>query len=1411
MKLFKIVRGCGIFAGALCMSQLAHAVSGVTITGELVSKMPAVTLPALDNAIANVKSVNFRASQGADAGCALTTSEVTAKNHIQKNGDLVCFFEWILPAGLSQYADGVNGYFKNSGNQDIGYRVSIFSGSSNEKLIVETGSMSVVVANAVLPLINGYTTTVTSGSKVGNNVTSNNKGDILKTIKIDAEARPFNQLFSIKNVGNCEIPEGSTACTINSSNTPISKSEAQVGVTTYEVIADSLNGYFASENRAFKDLYNLSWDYRTPMVDDYAMQAVSPGNEKTITKEVNGQTLIINNEKALLIVSSPHFGQDGTWWHPIANLKLKPDPQYTPRMPKFELGGGDMLHIGDMISLPTGDMQLNPVNTSQIGDKFIFEYQLSSVPDGVYFPVVNVKDAYGNQWEDKVSTSTPLDRKPPEIRIFTKAGRALAKSDPVYFFDELMVAAVDSMSGAGKVLSATVDGSSVLGDNVNEQYDYLKRLRAADNQLEPNKEVMLSLVVEDNAGNKATAEIPVRYMPVAWELDDRKANYKKSVQRINFPLRQTLGPGCRIFESLTAARNANSNFGYRCGVEWVNTPSGTSGGWERRLQYLMGNFSNINQVEDTNKAFYNVWMFNSDGVEALAYRGEQSFNVTSAEKPLISVNDYRQFQPGIFQTSVDGGYITSTSVEFDNGDLRYEIDTGLDKTLYEYIQTGFAAKRSRMSRTLAVEPAPLWTDRQINLTASYIGDPTVNSVNSFRVIHTPSLAITAYLESGKVVQTNENLVGAVLHLGVKNLRTREIEYNKEVMGEWTVRLATEKRNRDGTYEYHHLTDPLPVNDEGKAEFDIDLTPYEMGGHRFITLVSVKSPIAEYTRTIKSNAVFFQVYKGQGIDGKTKIRRIAGRVPFPAQMLFVPEAHEDRVAKGNVDWEMSTDEGKTWTVIAQSRDYVSKMLTVEGLYQFRAKVTNKYTDEQVYTEHQEVLAYSIPSLKLDGSMALHPNETATISLFDHDEPADSNNAEIQWSLDNGETWSEGLNTIDITMKDEIIRLQARMAYEGTELAESKRWSYVKHNIRKARPLPVRIIYSQPRMMEKGVTYQLDPKVVLVDRGTPTKILGKWKLPNGEFVEGLNIEYQATEDDVSNKSGLFEFHAWAEGYYSETLSVKKFTVKIWEYQFPSFEISGGARTTYAPASGAIIIPTPSDMPPAQAGVIFETLWTTPSEFEVIRQTDKQVIFNITTAGQHQVKALISDNRGNSKSVMMYISVTEAPEPEMTIEPRFSNQVMREPLTVTARLNGRLGHPLDRISRIEWLVDGQLQEQIGGTIMVQGLNAGNHNITAKMETTYGVKREYTFPISVVMNIAPTCSVEEKDYSSIIRLDMKCSDADGKIARYQWELNGDILPYTGSYINVSKTSGNISRIVVNGVDDSGALSNTIEKNFNY
>lgn len=1390
----------------------ALAVSGVTITGELSAKMPEIVLTPPSGVVANVQQVQIKPTQGTGAGCSLTTDVAAAKAFTQSQGNMLCLLEWSLPSGLSTYSDGIQGYFNNSGNNIIGYTVSIYSGSGSEKVLVETGSMTVEAAQAISPNIVEIVSDLTTGIQLGSDVTSNSKGNILKTVQVKTDSRPYTQVVNAPSLGACTIPIGSTSCTMSTAGTTIvTDTSSSTGSTNYSMSVDSDNGYFKTINGQYQSQYNLAWDFRTATLDDYMMQAVASGNEVPITKTfTDGTTLTIENEKALLTVATPHAGKSGTWWHPQATITLKPDPQYSIKQPSYNLAGNDILST-DVITLPTGELKLSPKLVEQHSDVWAFEFDLSSLPDGVYIPYATLTDAYSNTWEGVVGESSNIDRNPPTIRIYNTNGGIVNAADPIYFFDDILVAAVDSMSGGGKVIAASVDGQSVLGDGIDEGIEYLKMLKTPDTPLEPNTDKLLSVVVQDNAGNTSVQEVSIRYMPVKWQIDDRSQTYRRGVQAVSMPLKNTEGVGCRMYASAEQARKAGGQLNYRCFIEWLQFPDGTGSQWSNSQQVLAGTFQKATSTSSLNEAKYKVWMINRKNSEALSFVGSQAFKVTEPEPPVVTVAKYREFKPDIFTTTVDGGVITTTSAEFINGDLTFSI-TSSDGTqvLYPYTQSGSAQSKKRIGKVLSVGASALWTTRDIELKAQYTGDKTALGTKKVKVLTVPANTIVAKLETPEVLQNTQSTITAKVSIGSLDFLTRKMTYDKETMGDWSAVIALESRNKEGT-SYQNLTEPLKLNSEGVASAEIPFKDFSIGSSRLVALVTVDSKLADYQKTIKSNSAFFQIYKGEAIDGDIQIKRMAGKAPFAAQLLYVPNTLNDRRAKGDVTWEMSKDSGGTWEEIATNKDFVQILLSTKGIYQFRAQIANKYSGIRTTTDFQEVLVYEQPDLKIEGVSALHSGETGEYKLLDNDESIDLTSTEVQWSLD-GVNWVNGDDSFTLTMdNDTRYNVYARAAYVNTELAGDARFSKATKIVRAARLQPVRMSLPVIKAMEEGVPYTLDVTTTLADTAAGTPIITEWTLPDGTKTLSPSITYTPTAADVTNKLVTLQVRAWAEGYQAETENLKRLTPAAWRYTFPSFEIISKTNSSYAPTSGSMLINTPTDLPPYYSGVTFSVEWKIPETFEVVRKSDKQVVFNVTEAGTENVQATVTDNRGNAKVISSYIGTNQAPEPQLSIEPRYSNTMMREPLTVIANLSGKMGHPLDRINTVSWYLDGKLVEPTNLRVMVSGVEAGVHKLKAVMTSVFNIQREYEMEIPVAKNVEPKCNVKESNYSNILRLDLICTDEDGKMAKYEWNINGEVSPYIGSYIYVSKSTGYSAVIIARGVDDSGAYSNSIEKHYTY
>ncbi|NMU72429.1 hypothetical protein HKA89_27125, partial [Vibrio parahaemolyticus] len=101
---------------------------------------------------------------------------------------------------------------------------------------------------------------------------------------------------------------------------------------------------------------------------------------------------------AKLIVDTPHFGLSGSWWVPSAKLELTPDPDFEALIPVFTVDGLNVVETQEMVSQPQENFVLNAVGTPEVRDgKYIFTYDLHSVADGQFLPIVTLTDQYDNK------------------------------------------------------------------------------------------------------------------------------------------------------------------------------------------------------------------------------------------------------------------------------------------------------------------------------------------------------------------------------------------------------------------------------------------------------------------------------------------------------------------------------------------------------------------------------------------------------------------------------------------------------------------------------------------------------------------------------------------------------------------------------------------------------------------------------------------------------------------------------------------------------------------------------------------------------------------------------------------------------------------------------------------------------
>ena len=216
-----------------------------------------------------------------------------------------------------------------------------------------------------------------------------------------------------------------------------------------------------------------------------------------------------------------------------------------------------------------------------------------------------------------------------------------------------------------------------------------------------------------------------------------------------------------------------------------------------------------------------------------------------------------------------------------------------------------------------------------------------------------------------------------------------------------------------------------------------------------------------------------------------------------------------------------------------------------------------------------------------------------------------------------------------------------------------------------------------------------------------------------------------------------------------------------------------------------------------------WSFSHDEEKRKGTATSAVFN--EAGTYTVTANIKYPGGYSQTVTDATTI-RTPDPFANeIKLRYSNTLLREPVDVLAQIVKDGGHPRDRLRKIEWQInDGEKVERSTG--IFPKLTAGEYTIKGTTTSLYGVVSSSTKEIVVIPNKPPVCTLKQTNYSkySYVIFTSQCTDEDGRIRSYEWNVNGSkITNSRNSYTHKYTGNGSVE-VVLSVTDDSGSKTNT-------
>ncbi|HIC4599577.1 TPA: IncHI-type conjugal transfer protein RSP [Salmonella enterica subsp. enterica serovar Schwarzengrund] len=1380
----------------------------IMISGKLQADLPAVSFdPGPGDFVAYVNSNTITAS-GAGTACNVTVDD-RATSSVD---NLVCFFEW-LPNTLGFTSNGftLSGVPNTTGDLKLPYKISYFSGSERKKVEIVKGEYSIKSVAPVKPTITGLKSSLNGLVYDGFSFKSYLKDEAIKDIAVSVEPRNYIQYISIGSGSACEVPIGGTSCTIEVGSIKASDTDELLGSRDITITANSKNNYFAPPES--KKLV-VNWDYRPPVVDHTLWNFTDEA--KTI--KVGGQDIYTGAKTVAVAVKVPQQETEGEWWLPTAmSLTMTPDGVFKPTT-KVTLDDGTEIDFKQSWATPLR-RTLQPVSGPQkVGDEYLYIFDLTDLINGSYAATFTVENTSKNSSTYTEPESKLMLSDNPTLMVL-KDGQVLTKRAPVYFLNEIIVAAFQGQAGVADIKSVTIDNKVVSLTPTN--YRGIYYLPVGDD-LAVNSDHEITVVAENLYGKNVNFSTVFTYQPTGFTLKNLEKNVTlySRVRQYTDLLSQTAGDKCTLF---TTEENANAYLAWygeksdvtACYPQWNNVPDGLEFYFKGRTPGLTGFFNKTGE----NLLDYQVYMINGKGSKAVSARNRRTLTTQLPYNPIISYK----------KNKVIAGINPNTALAYTTGGEAARILAKVvpaDVTMIvsqngsEAVKTSFKNRSSNNDATTFVQrvkvaAAPLWTKNVFDIAVEYSKDPELRTTDTLNVYTVPVFNIRASMEVDDRKTATSLEVPLKVTVGRYNNSTRKSAFDRKTMGEWDVTIYSQKSvyGKDPetgryktTYERTALTEALPVNDAGIVETKIKIENMDLGNMRLVGVAKVRSPFSDFEMKRETSAVGIRIYKGEELEGNLSKSLIIGRIPLSTLVSFKSASTANSDALAPTEWQQSSDNGQTWNMLSDmtGKRSVSIKKTEVGKWLYRAKMTNKFTSKVSYTDALTVVTYKQPKLSIDVTDILQGSDVP-VTLLDNDEPIPAGTAEVLWSEDKV-NWVQGDTTYTVASADTLpSTIYARMRYlDSDELAEESSWKETSARLAAAKPKRLSVSVTGVSKVEVGQKVTLEGKFTNPNSKyqNGNNVVEEWKTPDGQTFKGSTLSVTLTEQMLDKQGyAAFEYSAWLADNKENTVSTRRVSVKSWVYKFPEMKISSKLKYDMAPTTLRVALSgiKDGDYP----GVTYSREWIYDKENLVITKDEGDTKeFTIENPGKYTLMVVFKDNRNNEQRIENTFVVDEQTPMNVEMTPKFSNKYMRAPLDVTLRSNIKLSHSADSIDTVTYKVNGEVipSGKNYWAQLISGLKEKKYEITIDVVSKLGQRGSASVEFDVVKNAVPNCTLSYTETNLSWSFTNKCDDTDGKMVRYEWFINGELRNVFGSTATLSK---NLNRgkqdIKVIAYDDSG------------
>lgn len=1346
--------------------------SSITLTGTIETKkpMPDLNVTTTGDLVGFVKKYNASVADVAD-GCTLVATKNEAVQYTIA-GQRSCHIEWDTIQGVDQSGMNLSGYPLVTGAVSQNYTVSYYSGSSQEKVIVAQGSIQHDILVPENPVVLGVSAMLNGKEVKGFSNTTYNKAVAFNNISLSFEPRNYNQHLKLDlgsiGVSECVIKQGDDKCSLSVDLKVGQTTENLQGAEVYNIAYNSENEYFD------KDVHNVNydflWDYRPPFTKQIILNASFDGDDKI--EEINGNQYTIKHGEGLIEIGSPHIAllQEDFWQPSKATISFLPNSDRN-ELEITKIVDGKSLFTGRTLTWNNNYALTTYGDYSYTGESLVYKFKLDSVPDGIYDLQAKVSDINNNS-SDKGVGEGFVNRDKPIIKIFTDYSE-MADGSPVYFLEHLLVAGYNNFREGVTIDSVLVNGMPLQTlSGKDESVKYLSSNDVLDS-LVPDTEYELTVNATDMSGTKLVHSQNIAFAPVEYELKGIGENQYYDVTEFDVYLSILKGKKCAQAADESLAQLYGSRSLYSCTIDWSAYPEGLYVNEDSAGHALNGVIKKDSSEKVIN---YKVNYHDGEGNTINVANNSVTFNLNVPIDPELNLLPYTQIDETTFVTPLTGGDYSYSSVIGVPAAIELNVDSADDSKEADYYFWRSRPNRrdpdalQKGSAKLFAEEGDLWGKRTIDLKANYELAPEYSVEKQIDLVFVPPKRTYAFtwLTEDFGLTTDQIKIGS--RVGEFIRKGQLYKYDSGIHGEWNLTLE----RQISRHAYEDISDPIKYDGAtDEVFFNVNGGDW-LGSNKLCVRADVISPVAGYSRTIRSRCVRLAVFKGEGIEGELISRRTVGRVPFKMAATYNFHTKADRESSENVNWFLSDDDGQTWELYVHERTYKSSVRFVfeeTGKWLVKGVTKNRFTGVETTSNEIEVVAYDVPEINIIGPTSIYIGEYAELTIEDEVTQSTAE-GEIEWSIDGGSTWTPGTNVLSLdTTKVKLYKVLARMRYDNVDAVIERSWNEDLHYLKVNAPAKPSISITGGSEVEVGGSITLKATSRKVDR----TVHYEWTMPDGTTVQSGEASFVMTPNENGKNIEYREFKisAWLEGFKHETLTQRVHKVKSWQYEQPDAFMGIQTSVKYSPAYVRVTLKQDRVYSPGVENTY--ELDINPSEVEIVNQTDNKFDLKITGAKTHFIKGIITDNRGNSVVVNEFIEVLQPEDMEVGINIRaLSNKNNREPLTAYLQATRIMPHKKDSIKSYEWMLNGvklNVDEESPTYWSIDDLPEGIHEVTLKAETMFGQTDMETLTIEVIDNVKPECNIKFSQSTSALEFDASCHDADGNIIRYEWLINDSII----------------------------------------